>query len=146
MGLGFFQFAHQLPFFICQISSESRLTCAHEVSLGGLFLELAIFLISAQTHLLLKCSVKNIQVDFGDLQRVFHQVWVTFVKKRPTKKEFMIFGGKLKDLQFDVNRWKWNRAIDLLKYNSKNGCKWLKPCESLEKKCKENGKIVSPTK
>jgi hypothetical protein len=31
---------------------------------------------------------------------------MTFVKKGPAKKEFMIFGGKLKDPQFDVNRWK----------------------------------------
>jgi hypothetical protein len=44
------------------------------VSLGGLLLELAIFLVSAQNHLLLKCSVKNIQADFGDLQGMFHQV------------------------------------------------------------------------
>jgi hypothetical protein len=68
MGLGFFQFAHQLSFFVCQFSSESKLTCVLEVSLGGLLLELTIFSVSAQTHLLLKCSVKNIQADFGDLQ------------------------------------------------------------------------------
>jgi hypothetical protein len=36
------------------------------------------------------------------------------VKKGPTKWEFMIFGSKLKDLQFDVNRWKWNYEIDKL--------------------------------
>ncbi len=58
---------------------------------------------------------------------------MTFVKTRLAKKEFMIFKGKLKDLQFDVNRWKWNREIDLLNYSSKNGCQWLKPFESLEK-------------
>jgi hypothetical protein len=44
------------------------------MNLGGLFHELAIFSLIAQTHLLLKCSMKNIQADFGDLQGMFHQV------------------------------------------------------------------------
>ncbi len=91
------------------------------MNLGGLFLELAIFSLIAQTHLLLKCNIKNIQTSFGDLQGMFHQVWMTFVKKRPPKHEFMIYGRKLKDLLFDIDRWKWNHEINLLNYSSKNG-------------------------
>jgi hypothetical protein len=54
-------------------------------------------------------------MNFGDLQRsVPLLILVTFIKKGPTKWEFMIFGSKLKDLQFDVNEWKWNCKITKL--------------------------------
>ncbi len=58
----------------------------------------------------------------------------------------MIFGGKLRDLQFDVNRGKWNCEIDLLNYSSKNGCQWLKPCESLEQNMQGKWKNIFTNK
>jgi hypothetical protein len=53
--VGFFQFVHQLPLFVCQASSEFGPTYKCKVSLGGLLPKFTIFLVSAQTHFLLKC-------------------------------------------------------------------------------------------
>jgi hypothetical protein len=43
------------------------------------------------------------------MQGSFHQVQVNIVNKGLIKHEFILFGGKLKDLQFDFNMWTWNQ-------------------------------------
>lgn len=65
--------------------------------------------------------MKTILEEYGDLQGSFHKVRVNFVKKGSTKQEFMFFGGRLKDLKFNLNRWKWVKEVQLLDYTTKQG-------------------------
>jgi hypothetical protein len=51
------------------------------------------------------CVVSDIKVDFEEMQGFFNQVQVNSnIKKRLIKHEFMVFGMKLNDLQYDLNK------------------------------------------